>query len=248
MRRETMSRRPRLVWLIGSAVLVAMATGVGLGYAATPHRSLRTSILRLHEPTARPRTSTPITPPSFIVPKVPTVTGPIPRTETSIPIGTAYFPGAPGSINLADYGYVEDEYFLSGTANIYQYDASGKDVEIKTPDVPYTTVILVRHPADPRKFSGRVQLEMSHPQFGVTTQVWAHNYKMFMADGDAWVRVTTSRGGPTGSSIGVAKQYDPTRYAPLNVPEDGLNWDIIGQIAKMLKVKRSDQPRCTAST
>src|SRR3954453_13412740 len=27
-------------------------------------------------------------------PNVPTVTGPIPRTPTSIPVGTAYFPGA----------------------------------------------------------------------------------------------------------------------------------------------------------
>jgi alpha/beta hydrolase family protein len=181
-------------------------------------------------------------PAHYTMPKIPAVTGPIPRTETSIPIGAAYFPGAPGSVNLADYGYVEDEYFLSGTANVYQYDASGKNVEVKTPNVPYTTVILVRHPADPRKFSGRVQLEMSHPQFGVTTQVWAHNYKMFMADGDAWVRVTTSRGGPTGSSIGVAKQYNPTRYASLNVPEDGLNWDIIGQVAELLRSNVARSP------
>jgi len=241
----TSSIRPRgsrLVGLIGSAVVVAMATGAGVGNAHTSHRPAGKWILQHREPTARPRVSSPITPPSFIVPKIPTVTGPIPRTPTSIPIGTAYFPGAPGSLNLADYGYVEDEYFLSGTANVYQYDASGKDVEIKTPDVPYTTVILVRHPADPRRFSGRVQLEMSHPQFGVTTQVWAHNYKMFMADGDAWVRVTTSRGGPTGSSIGVAKQYDPSRYAALNVPEDGLNWDIIGQIAELLKSNAATSP------
>jgi hypothetical protein len=83
---------------------------------------------------------------------------------------------------------------------------------------------------------------MSHPQFGVTTQVWAHNYKMFMADGDAWVRVTTSRGGPTASSIAVAQQYNPTRYAALNVPEDGLNWDIIGQIGEMLKSNSADSP------
>lgn len=246
MRRGTISgrrRRSRLVWVIGSAAVVAMVAGVGLGEAATPHRAAARLIVRQqHGSRIRPRVSTPITPPNFMVPNIPTVTGPIPRTATSIPIGTAYFPGAPGSINLADYGYVEDEYFLSGTANVYQYDATGKNVEIKTPNVPYTTVILVRHPADPRKFSGRVQLEMSHPQFGVTTQVWAHNYKMFMADGDAWVRVTTSRGGPTGSSIGVAKQYDPTRYATLNVSEDGLNWDIIGQIAEMLKSNAPTSP------
>jgi hypothetical protein len=175
-------------------------------------------------------------------PNVPQVTGPIPRTATSIPIGTAYLPAALGSVNLADHGYVEEEYFVSGTANVYEYDASGKHVVVKTPDVPYTTVILVRRPADPRRFSGRVQLEMSHPQFGVTTQIWAHNSKKFMADGDAWVRVTNSRGGMAGSSLGVAKQYDPTRYAALNFPEDGLNWDVIGQIGNMLKSNASVSP------
>jgi hypothetical protein len=235
-------QRRRFAGLAGSAVLAAAAAGVGISQAATPHRPAGRTVVAHRATNASTPASGPITPANFMVPNIPAVTGPIPRTETSIPIGTAYFPGAPGSINLADYGYVEDEYFLSGTANVYQYDASGKNVEIKTPDVPYTTVILVRHPADPRRFSGRVQLEMSHPQFGVTTQVWAHNYKMFMADGDAWVRVTTSRGGPTGSSIGVAKQYNPTRYAALNVPEDGLNWDIIGQIAEMLKSNAATSP------
>jgi hypothetical protein len=175
-------------------------------------------------------------------PNIPTVTGPIPRTPTSIPVGTAYFPGALGSMNLADVGYVEEEYFVSGTANVYQYDSTGKQVEVKTPAVPYTTVILVRRPADRSRFSGRVQLEMSHPQFGVTTQIWAHNYKKFIADGDAWVRVTNSRGGMAGSSLGVAKQYNPVRYADLNFPEDGLNWDVIGQIGNMLKSNASVSP------
>jgi hypothetical protein len=175
-------------------------------------------------------------------PNIPTVTGPIARTATSIPVGTAYLPGALGSLDLADVGYVEEEYFVSGTANVYQYDATGKQVEIKTPAVPYTTVILVRRPTDPARFSGRVQLEMSHPQFGVTTQIWAHNHKKFIADGDAWVRVTNSRGGMAGSSLGVAKQYDPVRYAALNFPEDGLNWDVIGQIGNMLKSNASVSP------
>jgi hypothetical protein len=181
-------------------------------------------------------------PQGYMVPKIPSVIGPIPRTQTSIPLGTAYYPAASASINLADYGYAEEEYFLSGTANVYEYDASGTKVAVKTPDVPYTTVILVRRPVDTRRFSGRVQLEMAHPQSGLTTQGWAHNYKMFMADGDAWVRVTTVRGGPTGSSIAVAKQYDPARYAALDVPEDGLNWDIIGQIGELLKTNASSGP------
>jgi hypothetical protein len=169
------------------------------------------------------------------VPATPQVQGPIPRTATSIPIGTAYLPGAFESVDLERYGYVEDEYFISGRANVYQYDASGRNLVVKTPGVPYTTVILVRHPKDRRRFSGTVQFEMSHPAFGVDTQVWAWAHQKMLRDGDAWVRVTTSRGGPLASSLGLAKEYDPIRYAPINYPEDGLNWDVIGQIGRLLK-------------
>jgi len=227
------SIRRRLAVVGAAALAVPVLAGTGSGQAAQPSATSDRAVAAVGAAAA---------PAVVTVPALPTVIGPIPRTETSIPVGTAYFPGAPGSINLADYGYVEEEYFLSGTANVYDYNADRTGVVVKTPNVPYTTVILVRHPTDPDRFSGRVQLEMSHPQFGVTTQVWAHNYKMFMADGDAWVRVTTSRGGPTASSIAVAQQYNPTRYAALNVPEDGLNWDIIGQIGEMLKTNSADSP------
>ena len=178
----------------------------------------------------------------FSVPPLPTVSGPVPRTATSIPLGTAYLPGAPGSLNLADHGYREDEYFLSGTANVYEYNDAGDGVRIKEPDVPYTTVILVRRPIHVKDFSGRVQLEMGHPQFGATTQMWAHSNKKFMREGDAWVRITNSRGGPTGSSLAVLQQYDPERYASLAFPEDGLNWDVIGQVGELLKSNTPASP------
>ena len=79
-------------------------------------------------------------------PATPALQGPIPRTATSVPIGTAQLPGAAESVDLARNGYVENEYFVSGNANIYGYDASGQNLEVKTPDVPYTTVILVAGP------------------------------------------------------------------------------------------------------
>ncbi|WP_157592034.1 alpha/beta hydrolase domain-containing protein [Solirubrobacter soli] len=169
------------------------------------------------------------------MPTTPTLQGPIPRTATSIPIGTAQLPGAAESVDLARNGYVEEEYFVSGNANVYEYDASGQTLQVKTPNVPYTTLILVRRPKNPHRFSGTVQYEMSHPQFGVDTQVWAWNHDKMMRDGDAWVRITTSRGGPLTSSVGLAKEYDPIRYASINYPEDGLNWDVIAQVGKLIK-------------
>ena len=66
------------------------------------------------------------------------VTGPIAVTPTSTP-----FMMDPG--DLAADGYVEQEFFISGTANVYQFDGGG-NVVVKTPNVPYTTRILVRRP------------------------------------------------------------------------------------------------------
>ena len=50
------------------------------------------------------------------------------------------------------------------------------------------------------------------------------------------------QGGPLASSVGLAKEYDPIRYAPINYPEDGLNWDVIGQVGKLIKSNARTSP------
>src|SRR5215831_9937975 len=62
-------------------------------------------------------------------------------------------------IDLSKVGYVEEEYFVSGTANVYDWGADGKPM-VKGPNVPYTTRIRVRRPKDPAKFSGSVMVEL----------------------------------------------------------------------------------------
>src|SRR4051794_6871642 len=83
----------------------------------------------------------------------PTVTGPIPVTASSHPFGAADHTLVPE--DLRRIGYVEDEYFVSGTANVYEWPAPGPAV-VRTPDAPYTTRILVRRPAKASRFSGNV--------------------------------------------------------------------------------------------
>ncbi|MDT0271138.1 alpha/beta hydrolase domain-containing protein, partial [Streptomyces sp. DSM 44915] len=58
-------------------------------------------------------------------------------------------------------GYVEEEFFVSGKANVYDWPAGG--AVIRTPDAPYTTRVLVRRPAAKTRFSGRVVVEMLNP-------------------------------------------------------------------------------------
>ena len=57
---------------------------------------------------------------------VPEVEGPLPATETSHPFGGAKWQLRPQ--DLADHGYVEEEYLISGTANVYEWGAGNQAV------------------------------------------------------------------------------------------------------------------------
>src|SRR6476619_3083252 len=87
---------------------------------------------------------------------VPKFTGPIPVTADSYPFMDAAHSLVP--FDLSKYGYVEEEFIVSGTANVYDWAADGA-LTVKTPGVPYGTRILVRRPVDPGRFSGDVIVE-----------------------------------------------------------------------------------------
>src|SRR5438876_1097206 len=61
-------------------------------------------------------------------------------------------------VDLQKAGYVEEEFLVSGTANVYDWLADGS-LKIKTANAPYNTRILIRRPATAAKFSGNVILE-----------------------------------------------------------------------------------------
>ena len=76
---------------------------------------------------------------------IPRVTGPIPVTAESYPLMAAG--KLQDAVDLAALGYVEEEFFVSGAANVYDWAADGA-LTVKTANAPYTTRILVRRPAD----------------------------------------------------------------------------------------------------
>src|SRR6266853_946329 len=88
---------------------------------------------------------------------VPKATGPIPVTADSYPF-MASNKSTP-AFDLSKAGYVEEEFLVSGTANVYDWAADGT-VSVKTPNAPYVTRILVRRPAAPARFSGSVMVEI----------------------------------------------------------------------------------------
>ena len=53
-----------------------------------------------------------------------------------VPEGKHPFAAAAGKCRFDEIGYVEDEYFMSGTANVYGEDASQNPV-VEIPDAPY---------------------------------------------------------------------------------------------------------------
>src|SRR2546428_4664846 len=75
---------------------------------------------------------------------IPEVTGPIAVTADSYPLMAAG--KLQDVVDLPKLGYTEEEFFVSGRANVYDWAADGT-LSVRTPPAPYTTRILVRRPA-----------------------------------------------------------------------------------------------------
>ena len=82
----------------------------------------------------------------------------IPVTPDSYP-----FSSAERYCHLSTRGYVEREYYVHGTANVYRSADETGAVEVATPDAPYVNRIVVRAPADPAQASGNVVVEIINP-------------------------------------------------------------------------------------
>ncbi|HVI99873.1 MAG TPA: alpha/beta hydrolase domain-containing protein [Sphingomonas sp.] len=183
--------------------------------------------------------------------KVTEVEGPIPVTPTSTIFGASEVPGASLSIDLDQAGYIEQEYFVGGTANAWRHDPSGA-VSVLKADIPYTTRIIVRRPRDGARFSGVMHFEPIHPSQGGTTH-WLTTGRYMMAHGDIYVAAAIGDDAPSRriSAKGlvpiaqsqVAKWFDPARYAPLHWPdEDGIRYQVMAEIGALLRSDRPDNP------
>ena len=62
---------------------------------------------------------------------IPQITDPLPVSATSYPFGAADHQLVPQE--LSRHGYVEEEYLVSGKANVYDWPASGS-ATVRTPD------------------------------------------------------------------------------------------------------------------
>ena len=145
----------------------------------------------------------------------------------------------PTVFDLAVVGYQEDEFFLSGNATAYTSDAAlAADGMWTTRDAgssPYATRVVVRRPADPKKFNGTVIVEWLNVTAGLDTAPdWTYMAPEIVRSGFAWVGVSAQKVGVEGGgmSLGVdrvLKSFDPARYSSLSHPGDDFSYDIFSQ-------------------
>ncbi|MFT4210875.1 MAG: alpha/beta hydrolase domain-containing protein [Microbacterium sp.] len=150
-------------------------------------------------------------------------------TAGSEPFGTAFLPDLAVGFDLDPVGYVEREYLVTGEADLFDYAADGSR-RIRTADVPFTTRILVRRPAESSRFSGTVHVEPLHPEHD-NPPTWRSLAPHIVRSGHAYVGVTVFP-GPVREMI---DDFDPERYADLTIPFEGLGFSILQQVTRMLR-------------
>ena len=131
----------------------------------------------------------------------------LPVTADSHPLNGAAWQNVP--IDLARYGYVEREYFLSGESNVYDWVPNGNYEPTVLRSGDYTTRMVVRRPKNMKTWSGKVVVEIINMSAGYDwTAVWSALWERMLADGDIYVGIT----GKPNVLPGML-QFDPERYA-----------------------------------
>jgi Alpha/beta hydrolase domain len=131
-------------------------------------------------------------------------------TPVNVP-GTTALGASPES--LRKYGYVEQEYYVSGTANRYRFKDALSDAQLVDGGYPYKTRMLVRRPADPSKFNGTVTVEWYNVTTGQDVDFdYAASHEYLLRKGYAIVAVSVQRVG-----VDTLKSWSPARYGDLSL-------------------------------
>jgi hypothetical protein len=147
-------------------------------------------------------------------------------------------------IDLADKGYVEAEFFLSGEAATYamapgaQMHRDGKWAVQPRGKVPFKTRLLVYRPADPATFNGTAVVCWNNVTAG---------YELFFGEspevlegGYAYICASVQKVGVHGfedAPQGLVA-WDAARYGALSIPTDDASYDIFTQVARAVGPSR----------
>jgi hypothetical protein len=176
----------------------------------------------------------------------------IPVTEKSHP-----FAHAAERCNFSRIGYIEDEYFFYGTANVYSEGDNYKP-KIIYKDAEYVNRFLVRRPADVSRFSGNIVVEILNPTALMDIdRMWVNSWKYFTRNGDIYIGITSKpdvlqslydfdidRYREISWKNPLPDREPPKKYMFKFFPqyEAGLFWDMLTDLAKLFRSREESNP------
>jgi hypothetical protein len=167
-----------------------------------------------------------------------------PKVEGPITGGAKGWPFGRPLFDLAEHGYVEEEFFLSGEATTYrqapgtEWGREGRWQAEPKEAVAYRTRILVYRPADPTRFNHTAIVCWNNVTAGY--ELFSGESPEILEGGYAFVAATVQRVGVHGfpkNSQGLAA-WDPERYGSLSIPTDDASFDIYTQVARAVGAGR----------
>lgn len=178
------------------------------------------------------------------------ITGPIPNRARPGDASHDYtFYATP--LNLRRVGYVEQEFFISGTATRYPSNPTADQQRVDATPIgtsAYTTRIVVRRPADGRRSAGVAIVDWQNVTAGhdIDTE-WGTNADYIVRHGWTYIGASVQRVGVNGNPVGTPTgglgltQWSPTRYGSLDltaggtVVDDSQSFDVYTQIGRLAK-------------
>ncbi len=166
--------------------------------------------------------------------------------------GRAWFSGA--GFPLADFGYLEEEYFLSGSArgfrNVGDLDSDGNwTVEESGETADFKTRIIVYRPVAPADFNGTVIVEWLNVSGGLDAGPdWTSLHTELIRKGYIWVGMSAQfvgvegGGGIPGIGDLSLKGFDAARYGSLNHPGDTFSYDMFSQAGQAIRSSDEQAP------
>jgi len=162
--------------------------------------------------------------------------------------GTLIEPTSLTPVDLGAHGYVEQEFFVSGTASAYRLTSpetsSGRWTVEPTTRAFYRTRVVVRRPADPADFNGTVIVEWTNVTALESSPDWSYLANTLVSRGYAYVALSAQSlavngGSPllpaeAGTYEGL-KRSEPARYASLVHPGDQYAFDILSQVGRAVR-------------
>lgn len=158
------------------------------------------------------------------------------------------------TFDLAEVGYRQSEYFLSGTARAFRADGPlGTDgrwqVEPSGETAAYKTRVIVNRPVDPAAFNGTVLVEWHNVSGGLDASPdWVGAHTELIREGYAFAGLSAQKVGIEGGTavVGVIslplKTVDPVRYGSLAHPGDSFSYDILSQTGQAIRDRAGIAP------